>query len=357
MSEGSGTGMLPQLASGSGATTTMKLTHSFKVVQVPVAGQPGQFVTGLLPVLSPMPDTEQGTESAMPETASKSSLPPLPSWVASMPYGSAINRTYGGLQKQVKAVLLVAVILLVLLSTGTYVLIRSHEAQKADMSHQTVHTSSATFASAQATATAEANVILIDPLSDNSHNWPVSTTGSQLFVFKGNAYHIFNNDPRKYSAIALLPEESLTGSFVYTLTMQEIRGDDTSVNNQFGLIFRFNVHQKGGRTYKSFYIFEVSNTKGGNYELLKYDDSNTSGNGPWSTVWSGPFGKEFHTGHDANSINTFRVVADKSNFTLVVNGKQVGKAHDTSLSSGQIGMLVNQMGTEVAFSNLSLTYK
>jgi len=354
------TNALPQLASGSGATTTMKLTQSFKVVQVPVAGQPGQFMTGLLPVLSPMPENEQTTDDAVhsPESASRLTLPPLPSWVSSLPYAATINRTYSSLQKQVKVVMLVAAIILVLLSTGTFLLVRSHVSQRANIQPlQTSGLSATATANAQVTATTEANTILVDSLSNDGRNWPVATTGSQLFIFKDNAYHIFNNDPRKYSAIALLPEESLNGSFVYTLTMQEIRGDDTSVNNQFGMIFRFNATHKNGKTYKSFYIFEVSNSSGGEYQLLKYDDSSTSGNGPWSTIWSGKYGSEFHAGHSATSSNTFRVIADGSTFTLLVNNKQVGKAHDGSLSSGQIGMLVNQMGTEVAFSNLSLTYK
>ena len=360
MAGSNATSALPQLANGSGATTTMKLTQSFKVVQVPVAGQPGQFMTGLLPVLSPVPEAEQSPDETAQASmsASRLSLPPLPSWVASMPYGATINRTYGSLQQQVKVVMLVAAVILVLLGSGTFVLVRSHVSQRSGaQSRQASALSVAATANVRATATAEANIIMVDSLSSNSHNWRVATTGSQLFIFKDNAYHIFNNDPRKYSAIALLPEESLSGSFVYTLTMREIRGDDTSVNNQFGMIFRFNTHQKNGQTYKSFYIFEVSNTQGGLYQLLKYDDSNASGNGPWSTIWSGKYGGEFHAGHNVASSNTFRVIVNKSDFTLVVNGKQVGKAHDSALSSGQIGMLVNQMGTEVAFSNLALTYK
>src|SRR5260370_15001064 len=34
------------------STGTIKLTGPVKVVQVPVAGQPGQYITGLLPVLA-----------------------------------------------------------------------------------------------------------------------------------------------------------------------------------------------------------------------------------------------------------------------------------------------------------------
>jgi len=38
-----------------------------------------------------------------------------------------------------------------------------------------------------------------------------------------------------------------------------------------------------------------------------------------------------------------------------VNGKKLASAQDTSFKNGQIGMLVNLKGTEIAFSNLMLT--
>ena len=38
-------------------TGTMKLTQSVKVVQVPVAGQPGRYMTGFLPVVPQSGDT------------------------------------------------------------------------------------------------------------------------------------------------------------------------------------------------------------------------------------------------------------------------------------------------------------
>ena len=46
-------------------TGAIMLTGPMKVVQVPVAGQPGQFITGLLPV----PPTEQGPPQ--PDSRSK----------------------------------------------------------------------------------------------------------------------------------------------------------------------------------------------------------------------------------------------------------------------------------------------
>ena len=91
---------------GQGATTTMKLTQSFKVIQVPVAGQPGQFVTGFLPVLP----QEQGDASSSPSSAlPPSNLEPLLS-------GTPL-RAMNKLRKNVKVVVLCAAAFLILLTS------------------------------------------------------------------------------------------------------------------------------------------------------------------------------------------------------------------------------------------------
>ena len=137
--------------------------------------------------------------------------------------------------------------------------------------------------------------------------------------------------------------------------MQEIKGDDTSLNNSFGMIVRSSVQSKGGRTVSTFYSFEVVNTPGGEYRFYKYDDSKGSASSPWTELWHQGFGNELHQGHGPKSINTFKVFANGSNFIFTVNGKQVGHTQDRSLTSGGVGMLVNLKGTEVAFSNMLIT--
>jgi hypothetical protein len=137
--------------------------------------------------------------------------------------------------------------------------------------------------------------------------------------------------------------------------MEEIKGDDTSINNAFGLILRATSQEKAGKTITTFYTFEVANNKGGEYQFWKYDDSQGSKVNPWKELWHHTFGREFHEGHGSNSINTFKIFAKGKNYTLIVNGKQVGTVQDGSFPSGAVGMLVNQKGTEVAFTNLLLT--
>ena len=311
--------------------TTIKLTEPAKIVNIPVAGQPGRYVTGLLPIL---PTMQQAETKPTAGTSVKDRL-----------------------QKRLKILGLVMVALLVI-GTGTLWLahLRSGSTAKNYNGMTAVGTPAvgATM-TAQAIATANANIILTDPLTQNIHDWPVATSGAMLYVFKNGAYHITDNDDTR-GAPAILPNLTLKGPFVYTLTMEEIKGDDTSVNNEFGMIIRANVQDKNGRTITTFYSLEVLNEVGGEYQFWKYDDSQGANTSPWNKLGSHPFGNEFHEGQGPKSINTFVIIVSGKNFTLIVNGKKVWTIQDSSFSSGSIGMLVNLKGTEVAFSNLKLTY-
>ncbi len=323
---------------------TMKLTAAVKVVKVPVAGQPGRYVTGLLPVSpEPRPDARANEDTVGQKF-------PL----------AASGKLLAKLDKRTKIVAVVLAVLLVF-STSLLWLAHSHSSQVARQPTKQVHATPNLTATAvaQATATSQANIILADSLTQNIHNWLISTGGTRIYIFKDGAYHITDNDSGQ-SAPALfqdMPPSILHVPFAYTLTMEEIKGDDNSINNSFGLIFRFTTAKKGNKLVTTFYTFEVANTKGGEYQFWKYDDQYASSTvTPWTKIWHQNFGKEFHEGHGPGSINTFKVFMNGSNFTFYVNGKKVGSARDNTIASGQVGMLVNLKGTEVAFTNFLLAY-
>src|SRR5579859_69529 len=326
-SDATGPLLIPNGDDDSGMTGTMKLTQPVKVVKVAIA--PGQYMTGLLPVLPPTPEP---------------AAPPM-----------EITQPKNSLRKNLKFVVLAAVALLVVVSSVSFFLLQSRANQAGNKAAPVVAPNMAATASQQATtialqhatATAQANLILVDPLRENGHNWHIAAG----FVFKDGAYHITGGDA---PAVALLPYESF-GNLAYTLTSQEVNGDDNSVNNWFGLILRYNEHQLNGHTVRTFYCFEVLNRPGGEYQFRKYDDSFGPNVDPWTRLWSQSFGGEYHQGHGPKSQNTFKVLASGSKFTFMVNGKQVGGAQDGAFANGQIGMLVNLKGTEVAFSDLVLT--
>src|SRR5260370_15115924 len=123
---------------------------------------------------------------------------------------------------------------------------------------------------AQATATAQSHIILSDPLSTNIRNFPVSTNGTKIYEFKDGAYHMTNLG---VSGIAVVLQESLPkGPIGYSLTMEEMKGDDTSTDNSFGMILRYSQKTNGNQTINTFYSFEVFNYNGGQYTVYKNDN-------------------------------------------------------------------------------------
>jgi hypothetical protein len=306
-----------------GASNTMRLTSPVKVVKVPVAGQPGQYVTGLLPVV-PVPGVSDEEKKKGRGWVKFSSLA-------------------------------LAVLLLALSSVGAVWFVHTHSSQR--MSQPVaMHTPALTgtpdlqaTVGAQLTATAQANIILSDPLDQNTHNW--LTSPADVYAFKDGAYHI--TDHGTSGRATVLQGRVYTEPLGYTLTMEEIAGDDTSTSNSFGMIIRFSQQTQNGKTIITFYSFEVVNVHGGEYQFWKYDDSQA--NSPWTTIWHQPFGSEFHQGHGPQSVNTVKIFADGKSFTFTVNGKLIKTVQDSSLSSGTVGMIVNYNGTEVAFKNLLLT--
>jgi len=318
------------LADGGGTRNTVKLTTPLKIVQVPVAGQPGRFVTGLLP-----------------STATTTQLPPLE------------DTTQAKKPKAWVTALSVIVVLLLLVGTAsTFWFVRSHT--NPTLKHQTTTypTSAGTpnvkaTMLAQATTTAHANIILDDPLSTNTNNW--LTTPANVYAFKDGAYHI--TDQGDNGRATVLQSAPFTGAIAYTLTMYEVKGDDNSPNNSFGMIMRFNQQMKGKASITTFYSLEVVNSKGGEYQFWKYDDTKgaDAANAPWTKLWHQPLGNEFHMGQGVKNTNTVKVFMNGSKFTITVNGKVMTTVQDASLTSGTVGMIVNLNGTEVAFKNLLLT--
>lgn len=325
------TGALMIPGSEMGADGTVKLKAAVKVVQVPVAGQPGRFVTGFLPVLPAIEQSEQSSGTTKKVTT---------------------GRNYAKLLKKVALPLLV---LLILASSGLFWFSHSRlsTTSKSSVHTQKLNPDQQAISAVQATATANANYILTDSLQQNIHNWPIAQSGNKTYTFTNGAYHVTDNDARQ-SAPALLPNVILSKPLAYTLTIDEIKGNDGSVNNSFGLILFLNTQLKNGKSVITFYSFEVVNTKKGEYQFLKYDSS--KGQSPYITIWHHSFSSEFHQGHGAAYSNTIKVLVIRKYFTFWVNGMNVGSAQDSSIQNGQVGMLVNLNGTEVAFSNLQLTY-
>ena len=323
-------GSLKTLNGSQTNTNTMKLTGPVKVVQMPVAGQPGRYVTGLLPVVS-QPQAED-------EKADPAKRKPAKIWL--------------------KIVLALLVLLVIAGSGLSFWYLRTRMPQRTGIpATQPVGTPNpAATATALAQATVTANQVLVDPLAQNIHNLPVGTNE----FFKDGTYHILNTQGNAVAVVLPTSGPSLDQAFnfpnAYTLSMWEVKGNDSSNNNSFGMILRFSQQKKNGKMVTTFYSFEVVNVAGGEYRFYKYDDSQGSPDKDWNQLWKKPFGNEFHQGQGPKKINTIRIYQNGTNFTFTVNGKVIGTTHDSSFKSGTMGMLVNLKGTEVAFSNMLITH-
>jgi len=295
---------------------TIKLTGPVKVVQVPVA--PGQYVTGLLPIQQEMSD----------------------------PVSEPSIKRASRLRK-----ILLFMALLVLLAGGVgggLFLTRTHHSS-APLTQKSARPDPSATAMVQASATAQANIVFFDALTQNIHGFQVDT---QHF-FKNGTYHILNQTTNSAAEVIRqnFPETTLS----YQITMQETAGDDTSPTNTFGIILRYTQSTVKGKDVEKFYTFEVLNETGNyQYGFYKYDSTQAN---HWTQIGKAiKPGKEFHGGHGPAAINTIRVLANGTTFTFFVNGQQVGTLKDSFVTSGSMGMLVNLKGTEVAFSNMLITH-
>jgi serine/threonine protein kinase len=332
------TGMLPAPGSTgaliyppgeySGDTGMLRLNQPVKVVKVPVAGQPGQYMTGILPV--------------QPRT---NALPPL----------NGQNGAEQNSSRKYSKIILLAILALVLIAgSGGFLLLHQHAQQQTTTNTAIAkqiqsHNATATaVANAQATAAIN-NIILEDPLATNIHGWPVVMNDhGRSYFFKNGAYHIRQDGT--FLAYAYMANEVPPTNFAYSLTMQQISGDNTVDFNYYGPILRYN----NDNGHVTFYMFKIINNKAQTkYQFLSYDSKNAAN--PWSnSIWQKNTGKEFR---GAKKANTVKIVINKNTFTFYVNGTRLGQAQSTLLTTGNVGMGVSHQGNETAFTNLLLTHQ
>jgi hypothetical protein len=243
------------------------------------------------------------------------------------------------------------VILVVLAGIGAAIYIPVHNTQVANtnatataQTNGTVTARNATAtAQARATATAQsiatatavattypfsANVVLNDPLSDNSHGYQWKTDSNCSFT--GGAYHAAESNNNTYYTCPAL--KTSFSNFTYQVTMQVSKGDIA------GITFR------GDEASSKNYSFIIS-SKDGSYVLFLYP-------GPTSpkTLQQGT-ATQFNTG--LGQSNTIGVVAQGSTIDLYVNKQKVASASDSTLSGGQIGTIVYDTGdaADVSYTN------
>ncbi|HEU5229646.1 MAG TPA: protein kinase [Ktedonobacteraceae bacterium] len=187
---------------------------------------------------------------------------------------------------------------------------------------------------AQTLTTSNINSAKIDQLS-NRANWPLSSTF--FYDTPQNRYHILNKSAKDV-ALAFYTGHQFS-NFRLSITIQEIHSSPDAAD-YYGIVFRSAADQT------HYYLFEVSREMGGQYAFWLYD-------GQWKSLAAGsaPMLQS-----DLQKSNTLVIEANKNTFTFQINGQvvrpPVTDTSKTPLTKGQIGLYVEDQGTEVAFSHL-----
>lgn len=196
---------------------------------------------------------------------------------------------------------------------------------------------------AQHSVTPDTAATQTDALLANQQDWPTSST----FFFQDGRYYIQNKvlpNTTTASLVAAFYANHQFTNFHLSVVTTDTTNTPSGVD-YYGVAFRASADQA------HYYLFEITTGNGGQYGFLRFD-----GNGRWQTLIAGttsnflaPIGRP----------NVLDVNAQDNAFTFAINGHQIGPpVHDTklpALSSGSIGLIVEQPNSEVAFSHLFIT--
>lgn len=183
------------------------------------------------------------------------------------------------------------------------------------------------------------NLVLSDPLVDNSKgvNWD-NNQGNGCF-FSGSAYHVTDSQTNTYNTCAA----SKTDYSDFTVQVEMVIKQG-GANAGGGLIFRAdNANSK----YYRLYIDQQ-----GNYGLLVSVDT-TGTNGNARSLKEGT-ASQFSTG--LGQTNTISIVARGDQISFYINQQLVTTIADSTYSHGQIGVTADTLSgkTEVVYNNLKV---
>jgi eukaryotic-like serine/threonine-protein kinase len=246
---------------------------------------------------------------------------------------------------RIKIVLLITLASLIIASSvGVLSFIRANQIttdnthmNTTTITHAAAGTPTTTFV-AQVTSTVSAitalnpyggNLVLDDPLRDNSHGytWDENYIQDGACAFSGGAYHI---SALKTPFFFCHAETTDFSNLAFEVQLNILKGDCG------GMFFR------NDGSVGTLYFFEVC--QDGSY-LFERDNGNST------RYLAGGSSAAITTG--LNQPNVLAVVAQGGTLTLYVNNQRITSVSDSAYSHGQIGLFANDRSapTEVAFSN------
>ena len=175
-----------------------------------------------------------------------------------------------------------------------------------------------------------------DILANDSEDWQKSST----YYFKNGQYTILNTS-EKGVALAFYANHEYS-NFRLSVTLSEISNPLSSADFS-GIVFRASADQS------HYYLFDVDASGRGGYTFYRYD-------GQWHILAGGQTASFLPR---LGQHNVIAVMAKGNTFSFFINGKGIGKAitdgSKSALSSGEIGLCVEERNSEVGFSHMYVT--
>ena len=170
----------------------------------------------------------------------------------------------------------------------------------------------------------------------STNNWPLSSTF--FYDREQQSYHIINKLPVGV-ALATYYNHQFQ-DFRLTITAVEVQKSSEGTD-YYGIVFRAASDQS------HYYLFEITPSDHAHYLFWRFDS------GHWKHIKSGNISS---LATQPGKSNTLTIEARGNAFTFIVNGKPVDDsitdASGLPLQTGQVGLYVENKGTEVAFSRL-----
>ncbi len=208
----------------------------------------------------------------------------------------------------------------------------------------TATTPKQTVSSQEAEARLQAAVskpaIFSDPLSNNTHSWPVN--GKTIFFGSDGRLHLLNESVQPLAADKPSTSQPTNGNFVARVTVELLQG---YTGDHAGIRFLSQSNLDGTQTYYSYTV-----TSEGRYDLSFY---NGSGNPQFLTAG---YGAALTPG--MQKPNTIAVLVDVQHglILLFANDHYLAQARllQSGPMTGKVGLIAIDNGAEASFANYAV---
>jgi hypothetical protein len=179
---------------------------------------------------------------------------------------------------------------------------------------------------------------------DENDNWAVGSDGDVDGAIVDGRYEMLVK--QSVGQFWTTAGENLSDG-IYQVETTQLEGD---LDAGYGMVYRLNTNDN----QDSFYLFEISSD--GYAFIARCENNCASRDETINLIDQGWFTTPL-INQGLNATNVLRVKAEGGNMIFSINGSEVGRASDSELRNGDIGLMVETIGfpgIKVAFDNFTV---